>query len=168
MKREDNSFELFFKENFEKFYLYALHIVNDEETSRDIVSDAMEYVFAHYQERNNKEWFSYAVSFIRNKCIDALRRKSVHKKYAEFCTYVLDHKETMDYAEEDERLTDIRKIMDTLHPKTKLVLQECYINRKQYKEVAEELELSREGVKKHIVKALRIIREEIAKKYKKQ
>lgn len=69
---------------------------------------------------------------------------------------------------EDERLQDIMKVIDTLKPKTRLVLQECYINHKTYKDVAEELEISTSGVKKHIVAALKTIREEMAKKYKKQ
>jgi RNA polymerase sigma-70 factor (ECF subfamily) len=56
----------------------------------------------------------------------------------------------------------------TLTPQTQLILQECYVNRKKYKEVAEELEISTNTVKKHIVKALKTIREGIAKKSKRE
>ena len=52
--------------------------------------------------------------------------------------------------------------METLAPRTRLVLQECYIHKKKYKEVAAEMEISVNAVKKHIVKALKTIREEIA------
>ena len=74
----------------------------------------------------------------------------------------------MEPNEEDERLTDIKNVIKTLSPKTQLVFQECYINKRKYKEVAEELDITADGVKKHIIKALKTIREEIHKKYKKQ
>ena len=44
------------------------------------------------------------------------------------------------------------------------ILEECYIQRKKYQEVAEELNISVSAVRKHIVKALQVIREECAKK----
>ena len=41
------------------------------------------------------------------------------------------------------------------------MLERCYHGRKSYKEVADELNISVSSVHKHIVKALRVIREEI-------
>ncbi|MGM9733609.1 MAG: sigma-70 family RNA polymerase sigma factor [Prevotella sp.] len=166
--RDKAAFEQFFRGNFEKLHLYALHLVNDEEVSRDIVSDAMEYVWNHFSDRDSDQWLKYSVSFVRNRCLDHIRRKAVHKKYADFFQHVVEHKENIGLNEDDERMKDINAAMDTLRPKTRLVLQECYLNRKSYKEVAEELEISTSGVKKHIVIALKTIREEIAKKYKKK
>ena len=43
-------------------------------------------------------------------------------------------------------------------------MEECFINKKQYKEVAEELDISVRAVRKHRVKSLKIIREECLKK----
>ncbi|MGM9703462.1 MAG: sigma-70 family RNA polymerase sigma factor [Prevotella sp.] len=168
MREETSNFETFFKENFQKFYIYALHILNDEEACRDIVADVMEYACRNYGKQDDRHWFNYSISSIRNKCLDHIRRKAVHKKYVEFYTHIVEHKETMEPREEDERIADIMKVMRQLNPKTRLVFQECYINRKTYKEVAEELDISPDGVKKHIIKALKTIREEIHKKYKKQ
>ena len=168
MREETSKFEKFFKENYQKFYIYALHILNDEEACRDIVADVMEYACRNFEQHDERQWFNYSVSSIRNKCLDHIRRKAVHKKYADFYTYVVEHKETMEPHEEDERLTDIKNVIKTLSPKTQLVFQECYINKRKYKEVAEELDITADGVKKHIIKALKTIREEIHKKYKKQ
>lgn len=70
-----------------------------------------------------------------------------------FFKYVVEHKDTIGYSEDDERLKDINAVIDTLRPKTRLVLQECYINRKSYKELADELEISTSGVKHHTVPA---------------
>ena len=61
--------------------------------------------------------------------------------------------------EPDERLRKIRMAMQKLTPYNRMILQECYINKKKYKEVAEELNVSVAAIHKNIVKALRIIRE---------
>ena len=46
---------------------------------------------------------------------------------------------------------------------TRHILEECYLHEKKYKEVAAELNISISAVRKHIVKALKAIREEFAK-----
>ena len=53
--------------------------------------------------------------------------------------------------------------MEKLTPHTRHILEECYIQRKKYQEVAEELNISVSAVRKHIVKALQVIREECAR-----
>lgn len=69
-----------------------------------------------------------------------------------------------EYLEQDERMMHISKAMEKLTPHTRHILEECYIQRKKYQEVAEELNISVSAVRKHIVKALQVIREECAKK----
>ena len=70
-----------------------------------------------------------------------------------------------EYLEQDERMMHISKAMEKLTPHTRHILEECYIQRKKYQEVAEELNISVSAVRKHIVKALQVIREECDKKY---
>ena len=53
-------------------------------------------------------------------------------------------------------------IINTLPPKTKKVLEECYFNQKKYSEVAQMLNISTNTVKKHIMKALSSLREELS------
>lgn len=160
--RESETFEEFFKTNFERFYCYALHLLNDEECSRDIVYDALEYVWRNYTNEGVDDWFRYTMSTVRNRCLDHIRHQAVHQRYADFVIHAVEHQAEMYAEEEDTRLMAIRQIMETLPPRTRLVLQECYIHKKKYKEVAEEMEISVNAIKKHIVKALKTIREEIA------
>ena len=160
--RETETFEEFFKVNFERFYCYALHLLNDEECSRDIVYDALEDVWRNYSNEEVDNWFRYTMSTVRNRCLDYIRHRAVHKRYADFFVHAVERQTEMGETEEDARLLAIRQIMETLSPRTRLVLQECYIHKKKYKEVAAELDISVNAVKKHIVKALKIIREEIA------
>ena len=57
----------------------------------------------------------------------------------------------------------IQKVLDGMTPHTRHILEECYLHEKKYKEVAAELNISISAVRKHIVKALKAIREEFAK-----
>jgi len=156
-------FERFFKENYSKFCFYALRFLNDEDTCRDIVSSGFEYVWANYGLKDVDNWSRYMLSFIRNKCIDTLRHDAVRKKYADFCMAAASQNSD-DFNAQEERLTLMQGIIDTLSPKTRLVLQECFLNKKKYKEVADELEVSVSAVHKHIMKALKTLREGVKNK----
>ena len=134
------------------------------EASKDIVSDAFEYVWSNIDIIECDTAKSYLFTYVKNKAIDYLRSQSIHEKclmiYGEFAVKYTEQ----EYAELDERMLAIRSAMDKLTPHTRHILEECFIQRKQYKEVAEELNISVSAVRKHIVKSLKIIREECLKK----
>ncbi len=161
--RDSKDFETFFKESYNSLYFYALRYIRDEELGRDVVHDAFEYVWRNFQDRNADDWFKYAYSFVRNECIDHLRHAAVRKRFAEFYVHSVDISVSPTQGEEDGRMAAIRKIIATLPPRTRLVLQEIYVNKKKYKEVAEELDISVSAVKKHLVKALKTMREKTPK-----
>jgi RNA polymerase sigma-70 factor (ECF subfamily) len=69
----------------------------------------------------------------------------------------------VEFREQDERMMKIQKVLDGMTPHTRHILEECYLHEKKYKEVAAELNISISAVRKHIVKALKAIREEFAK-----
>lgn len=157
-------FEAFFKENYTSFYFFALHLIDDEETSRDIVSDSFEHAWHNFHSLEVSNWKSYLMSYIRNKCVDYIRHEEVKRKYVEFYLQLTLENNQRDTHEYDERILKIRRIIATLSPQTRLVFSECYLQEKSYKEVAENLNISTNAVKKHIVKALKTIREACVKK----
>ena len=105
---------------------------------------------------------AYLYSIVRSRCIDYIRLQNAQEDYAEFVLKMTqDDTDTEDRLLWEERMMRIRKAMDKLTPLTRYVLERCYNGRKSYKEVADELNISVSSVHKHIVKALRVIREEI-------
>jgi len=123
-------FEHFFKVNYSQFYFFALHLVDDVEVSRDIVSDAFEYAWKNFQKSDVLNWKTYIYSFIRNKSVDYIRHEIVKNKYADVYLQITQEAEDNGYEDYDERVEIIRDILQTLTPQTRLVLHECYINRK--------------------------------------
>ena len=66
--------------------------------------------------------------------------------------------------DDEEKLNRIGKVIASLPLQTRRVLEECYFNRKKYSEVGELLAISPNTVKKHIVRALNLLREEFMEK----
>lgn len=50
-------------------------------------------------------------------------------------------------------------MLDLLPDTTRHVLEECYLNHKKYREVADDMNVCQETVKRHIIKALKLLRE---------
>ena len=106
---------------------------------------------------------SYLFIYVRNRSIDYLRHQDIHYAYAEFSQKLYENYTEVEFKEQDERMVKIQKVLDGMTPHTRHILEECYLHEKKYKEVAAELNISISAVRKHIVKALKAIREEFAK-----
>ena len=157
-------FDFLFKEYYPQLYYYAFHLINNMEASKDIVSDAFEFIWANYAKIDKATAKSYLYVYVRNKSIDFLRHQNTHEQYVQIYSELTKSYVETEYLEQDERMMHISKAMEKLTPHTRHILEECYIQRKKYQEVAEELNISVSAVRKHIVKALQVIREECAKK----
>lgn len=134
------------------------------EASKDIASDAFEFIWMNYERIDKATAKSYLYVHVRNRCIDYLRHQNVREQYAELYQKLTETQVEVEYKEYDERMLRIQKSISTLTPHTRHILEECYVKRKKYQEVADELDISVSAVRKHIVKALSVIRSEFAKK----
>ena len=72
--------------------------------------------------------------------------------------------EWVEYNDEANSNYEVYKILDKLPPLTRQVLEGCFLEKKKYKEVAEEKSISTSTVKKHIIKALKVLRDGMLKK----
>ena len=131
---KEKKFEAFFKENYTPFYFFALQFTNDEEVSKDIVNDSFELAWTKIDSIDVKNWKSYLLSYIRNKCVDYIRHQEVKKKYVDFYQKLILESRNDGTPEYDERILQIRKIIQNFSPQTKLIFQECYLREKKYKE----------------------------------
>lgn len=163
--KDKTDFEQFYLDNYSKFYYFAYQFVSDKELCRDIVGDAFEYAWMEFNNPEVKDWKKYIFSFIRNKCVDHIRKQTVQEKYAEFYQMLYDEtEEENNYESIDRRIAAMRKIIAGFTPQTRMVFKMCYVEEKKYSEVAEALGISSNAVKKHIMKALKILREKIPEK----
>ncbi|MBR1544137.1 MAG: sigma-70 family RNA polymerase sigma factor [Muribaculaceae bacterium] len=151
------AFEEFFKENYSFFYFTAYHLLDNEELSRDMVSECVQLVWEHCRNGDVREWKAYMYHAIRNRCVDHIRHQAVKKRYVEFYKAVTPESYE-EYHEDDERVQLILSKMETLPPLARQVLHMCYFQKKKYREVALELGISMSYVKKLIITALSQLR----------
>ena len=164
MTTKEKEVERIFKDSYTRLYYYALTYVDDGEVCKDIVGDVFEALWQDYETLRSDTLTSYLYTCVKNRCIDHLRRQSVKRRYITF--YALDVKDgllTTD-REEEERLARLEKSIEAMPVQRRFVLEECFFHKKTYKEVAEVLGMTTDGIKKHIVTALRKLREDFLKK----
>ncbi len=159
--RYKKEFELLFKENYNKLYYYALNMIHNSENSRDIVSDAFRYLWEHYEDVNDSlSVVALLYTLVRNSCIDQIRHQDVQERYEQYVQNESIPWTEHEYQERDERLTQVINSIDKLPLQTKIVFKKCFLEGKKYKEVSEEMNISTNTVKTHIMKALRLLRGE--------
>lgn len=159
-------FKQLYKANYARLYYYAFQFISDAETCKDIVNDVFEKTWNLYESLQQETITAYLYANVRNKCIDHLRHSLVKEQYADFYKAVTQEEADNDFSEREERIARIEKVIEELTDPTKTILKECYYENKKYQEVADEFGISTNGVKKHIMKALRLIREEFGIKKK--
>ncbi len=158
------TFDKMFNEWYAQFVYFAYYFINDAEVCRDIVSDAFEYLWRNYEKIEEATAKTYLYTIIRTRCIDYLRKQNIHEEYVEFTTQLINKIKESIHNNRIPVFYVFVKTMKKLTPYNYYILEACYIHNKKYKEVAEELNVSVAAIHKNIVKALRILREELGQK----
>ncbi len=159
---KDSDFERFFKQNYMNLYYYALQMVGDREVCRDIVSEALVKAWENFNEKELEKTKNYAYTMVHHKCVDQVRREIAKARYADFYRHMFSEQESgYSYEEADRQITLIHHLLESFTPKTRYILEQCYFHNRRYKDVAEEMDISVNTVKKHIMNALKTFRREL-------
>lgn len=160
MSERERNFKELFDTSYDKLYYLAYGILGDPAVAEDIVEDA----FALLWERADTltvqtvSRYSYLASVVRNACHDHLRHQQVKQRYADF--YL--HAHTAGYLALDdlreERIAKIDEVRHAMPEKTRHIMDLCYYENKKYEEVALITGLSKDGVRKQMIKALGMLR----------
>lgn len=155
------SFEQLFRDNYGKAYYLALRILHDDEASKDVVADAFELVWRRLQDSDVDKLSSYLLTAVKNVCLDYIRKQNIRNRYVQASVQAVGklsfNPEEVDLHEEN--IQTIMRSLDELTPRTQQIVTMCYVQRKKYREVAEELGISESAVKKHIMQALSYMRQ---------
>jgi len=123
-------FDFLFKEYYPQLYYYAFHLINNMEASKDIVSDAFEFIWANYAKIDKATAKSYLYVYVRNKSIDFLRHQNTHEQYVQIYSELTKSYVETEYQEQDEE-NDAYSVRRWKTDSTyQAYLEECYIQRK--------------------------------------
>lgn len=152
-----------FKQSFMEMYpclkRYATQLMGDAEEAKDIVSEVMEQAWEHFdrlEEENRKGWF-YAAT--RNACLNRLKHLHIEQQHIEAVVEATRADYADGYRAHEALLQQAEAIARSLPEPTCTILRRCYWEKQTYRQVAEQLGISPDTVKKHISKALRTLRE---------
>ena len=132
-------------------------MLRDSDACKDILEDVFLMLWNHINEAETFSIKSYLFASVRNRVVDTMRGDERHKSYSsedirQATVYYADYSEEM----AQDRL--VEQMLSQLTPPTDQILEMCYLRRMKYSEAAEALGISPNTVKKHISKALKILR----------
>lgn len=153
----DEEFDELFRSSYPSLYRYAYSLLRNEDDSRDVVSE----VFVKVLEKKLKATVTtgYLMAMVHNRALDKLKQQKVENEARQ--RLLQDYKLFLETDEQkEERLKAILQFVENeLTPQTQRILRMCYAEKKSYKEVAAELDISIQAVNKHISQALKKLRE---------
>lgn len=147
---------------YQKLYVYAYAMLCDEDEAKDIVSGVMQTLWEDWKGDNPRMANPTAgmlYTLVRNRCLDILKHEKVKERYEAMIEATSEMADDDDVEEFERRIDDVREAVDRLPENSKRVLMCTYYKKMSYRETAEMLGMSENMVRKHMVKAFRLLRE---------
>ena len=135
--------------------------VRDEEVAKDIVHDTF-LTFWNNRKRLDLSYSakSYLFTLAQNYALNYLRHLRVVEVNEREVTELLESASD-ELVEYDERIARVEKKLVQLPDKQREFFLKCVVEEKKYQEVADELKVSINTVKKHMARALKFLRDEL-------
>ena len=156
---EEQRFHTLFVEMYPKLVRYATALMTDADEARDIVSDVFERAWQRHSTLDEETDHAWLYAAVRNACLNRLKHLKVEQEHIEAIIEATRADMTDNYRQHEALLRHAEEIARNLPEPTRSILRLCYWDKQTYKQVAEHLGISPDTVKKHISKALRILRE---------
>ena len=138
------------------------------EEAKDIVSETMEQAWKEFDQLKENTRSAWLYATVRNGCLNRLKHLNVEQQHIDRLIEATRAEMNQGYRAHEALLQQAENIARSLPEPTCTILRSCYWEKKTYQQVADELGISPDTVKKHISKALRTLREAILKKEDKQ
>lgn len=157
-----------FTEIYNRYSVPVLYQINqmlrDRESSRDLLQDLFVVLWnkpENLQRNTNLRAYLYVAA--RNRVFDLIEKGKVRNDYlSAVATYASEVSlDTLNELDERELSRNIQKEIDALPPKMREVFELSRKENLSHLEIAEKLGISDKTVKKHINKALHVLREKV-------
>lgn len=164
MDNEDNKIELFrrmFCEHYLRLVRLAVQLTGDEDDGRDVVSDVMETAWRNFGGIDPARYGTWLRTCVCNACLNRLKHRGVESRHAALIAESCRTATEADSRERERLLRQVEAVAGRLEEPARTIIRLCYYEHNTYSQTAARLGISPETVKKHIRKALRMMREEI-------
>lgn len=165
---KEEHFERLFAEMYPRLIRFATTLMSNTEEAKDIVSETMEQAWKEFDQLKENTRSAWLYATVRNGCLNRLKHLNVEQQHIDRLIEATRAEMNQGYRAHEALLQQAENIARSLPEPTCTILRSCYWEKKTYQQVADELGISPDTVKKHISKALRTLREAILKKEDKQ
>ena len=149
---QEKDIEQMFRRHYEKMYNLARYSLSDDDESKDVVSEVFTQILADDMVLLPESEEGYLIRSVRNRCLNLIAHKSVKERVARLLT---DDADVILSEDTDERLEQLLLLIDDLEPPIrKLIFRLRYLQDKSYREVADEVGVSKVTVFNHLSKAM--------------
>ena len=159
---KEPEFRKFYDQTHRIAYGFALKHSNSESTAEELLQIAYLKVWERFEELPSDlpVLKAYLFTTIRNLVI-----KEYHRRIAEQeAVHLFNQLNELDSSEEEvaERTSELKQAIATLPKKQQQVFKLIKFEGRTYREVAQELAISESTVEKHVIKALRTLRQKLS------
>ena len=143
-------------------YHLALTILYDEEECKDVVSDVFTTILDRNLDIDADRAEGYLLISVRNRCRNIIANKSTRERLLHLFSVEVNH--PLSVSEDYSRLEELMNYIDTDLPLlSKKIFRMRYLREMSYKEISDELNISKVTVYNHLYKSLEKISEHFNK-----
>lgn len=158
---DEKAFANLFYHYKDKLYTYALRLMGEEELAEEMVQDAFLKIWVNRADLKNIDSLdAYLFTVIRNKSYNAIKRRAheavILKELSHNMTELQNTTEEAVIAKSYQTL--LQQVVNQLPPQQKLIYDLSRSQGLKHEEIAQQLKISKNTVKVHLVKALHTIR----------
>lgn len=155
--------KLLYERHYTALKYFAIRYVSDPEVARDILHDTFVRILERGGRYNSKKGFmDYLYRSLKNNCLTHLRSREREKARIERLDIQESEESFLHAIIESELHAIINEVFMELPPATRKVYQES-LSGKSHKEIAEELKIAVNTIKKHKTKANNYLRNRLDK-----
>ena len=141
---------------------FTLSIVKDEQEAESIYHEVFMKLLKKKEDINpDLNFNSYVFTAVRNEVFDYLKEVKKNNVLKEKYWEVIQKHRDEEEESKEIALTKLERIVKSLSPKRRKILEMNYWEHKSYVEIAEALSISKNTVKNQLVKAKFVIRKEM-------
>lgn len=163
MNDSQNAITVIYREHWQKLYIHAYNLLNDEENAKDVVNDVFCSVLESSERLTTEEdLLPLFFVMVRNRCIDQIRHQNVVYKNAErYLEELYSGWTVKEYREYEDKINRMQESIRQMAPQMRTVVEEFFLNEKKCAEISEKLRISDNTVRTHIARALKILRKQL-------
>ncbi len=161
---EEKGFDFLFREYYATLCYFSFQIIKDRSTAEEIAGEAFMKLWERHNNFNNIASIkSFLYTTARNASLNRIRQQKNYNKKAKEFAYLAEENENsiMHQMIQVELYREIFMALETLPPKCRRIFKMLFLEGKDYKQVAQELNLSIDTIRNQKARGLTLIRQRI-------